>query len=150
MQVVCFVKFSYSRVHVPRSTWHAGWLSMLISNQIGSVISERAFSVINDKDKCYRKVFPSMFFSWLPLPYMYMYIMYIYYAYIYICISIYLSVYLFIYLTYNSQIIYKQDITDSCLTWIRGVPLFTYIHEITASHMFNVDFFINTSTVIFY
>ena len=41
--------------------------------------------------------------------------------------NIYISIYLFTYLsiTYNWHIVYKQDIADSCLAWIKGVPLLT-------------------------
>ena len=53
-----------------------------------------------------------VFFYYLYLIYMYTCI----YSFTCVYISIYLSIYLPIYLTYNWHIVYKQDITDSCLT----------------------------------
>ena len=80
----------------------------------------------------------------------YIYIcIYIYiYIYIYICIHIYLysSIYLYnIWLKYDLQ--KRSD--WQLITWERGVPLFTKIHEITVNHIFAIEIFINVSNLIF-
>ena len=46
------------------------------------------------------------------------------YIYIYIYIYLYISIHIYLSITYNC-IVYKQDKTDSHLTCIREVPLFT-------------------------